>query len=65
MKKQPVTTLIPNLTNHSEVDLLQDVADILLQPGPITSEQRKVLDAINQEFVRRESLALHTNRIAG
>jgi len=48
----------PDLTNISEAQLLQGVADILLAKGPITSEQQEVLDAINQEFIRRGQLTL-------
>jgi len=58
--KQPrkPSTTTSDLTNVSEADLLQNVADILIQPGPITDEQKLVLDAINAEFTRRDSLSL-------
>jgi len=58
---KPSTQL--DLINISEADLLQNVADILMQPGPITPEQRGVLDAINTEFARRDALQLYPNSL--
>lgn len=47
---------VPNLTQKSEIDLLESVVEISLRTGPLTSEDRRELDAINQEFIRRDSL---------
>jgi len=59
MKRTKPSTATLDLTNVSEAELLKNVADILIQPGPITEEQQVVLNAINAEFTRRDSLSLH------
>ena len=43
-----------NLKGYSETELLEEVRDILAQPGEVTEGQRVRLEAINQEFQRRE-----------
>lgn len=48
-----------DLTNISEADLLKGVVNILTTDGPVTTEQREELDAINSEFARREALKLN------
>jgi hypothetical protein len=46
---------LPNLSQLSELGLLELVAGILIMPGPISVEDRKKLNAINNEFIRRDS----------
>jgi hypothetical protein len=43
-----------NLKGYSETELLEEVRDILAQPGEVSDGQRIRLEAINQEFQRRE-----------
>lgn len=43
-----------NLKGYSETELLEEVRDILAQPGEVTEGQRVRLEAINQELQRRE-----------
>lgn len=44
------------LMNASDIDLLQEIVNITLRDGPLTPQDQAELDAINQEFLRRESL---------
>ena len=46
---------LPNLSQLSELGLLELVAGILILPGPVSDDDRKKLNAINNEFIRRDS----------
>jgi hypothetical protein len=46
-----------DLVNFSDLELLQITTEILLHPGPVSEKDRQALDAINQEFIRRDSLS--------
>jgi hypothetical protein len=48
----------PDLTNVSEVDLLQAMIDITMRNQQLDSHDMDDLKAINEEFKRRESLQL-------
>jgi hypothetical protein len=50
-------TEIPNLSQKSDLEMFEEVLHIILQDGPLTTEQIQHLNAINQEFIRRDSLA--------
>ena len=47
---------LPNLSQLSEIGLLELVAGILILPGPISPEDRAKLNAINNEFIRRDTI---------
>jgi hypothetical protein len=51
---------IPDLTHISEAELLRMAAEIFVAPGAITPQQQKDLAAIDQEFMRRDSLLITT-----
>ncbi len=57
MTTQATTSPNPDLYNFSDIELLQITADILLHPGPVSEKDQAALDAINQEFIRRDSLS--------
>jgi hypothetical protein len=51
----------PDLTNVSEVDLLQAVVTISLRNPTLTAQDQAELQAINQEIKRRENLVYLPN----
>jgi hypothetical protein len=50
-------TEIPDLSQKSDLEMFEEVLHITLQDGPLITEQIQYLNAINQEFIRRDSLA--------
>ena len=58
-KKSSTTATITaaiDLAHFTEIELLEETADILVKPGDITVEDQARLDAINEEFIRRDRL---------
>lgn len=53
-RQQPQPSI--DLTNISDIDLLKATVEILLHNGPVSPQDQAELDAINQEFTRRDSL---------
>ncbi|MBO0887467.1 hypothetical protein J2P12_00040 [Candidatus Bathyarchaeota archaeon] len=53
------STTVPDLTNYTEAQLLKATADQIGEEA--TPEQRQLLDAITDEFKRREKLVLFPN----
>lgn len=59
--KKPSTTVIPDLTNFTESQLLKVTfgLGILAEAnGKLTTEQQRLLTAVNEEFQRRDRLVL-------
>lgn len=52
----------PDLTNVSEVDLLQALVDITLRNKQFDSQDMDDITSINEEFKRRESLKIFPAR---
>jgi hypothetical protein len=48
---------VSELEQYSDLQLFEEVLHITLQDGPLTTEQIQHLNAINQEFIRRDLLA--------
>lgn len=48
----------PDLSSFSEVELLRGVLDILAQRAELNFWEKEKLRLINEEFIRRESVAI-------
>jgi hypothetical protein len=52
-----MTTKAPDLQQLSDDTLLEHVVEIMLHDGPPSPQDKQDLNAINQEFIRRDSLS--------